>query len=108
MLKKDLKLGEIETLIKGDFFDLAGLEKLTDREKEELMLKMLESVKNRVLLRIDDLISKSDRGEFNQLLDEGDEKKISQFIKSKGIDVERLVAEEALLLKKEILEKIKK
>ena len=108
MPRNDQKLGGLKTLIKGDFFDLAGLSGLTDKEREEIMLKMLESVKNRVLLRIDGLIKKEGKPRFNQLLDEGDEKKISHFMKEQGIDPDQLVAEEALILKKEVLEKIKK
>ena len=106
MPRINANLNGLKTLIRGDFFDLAGLDKLTNREKEQIMLKMMESVKNRVILRIDEMIKKEDKAQFNALLDEGNDRKISQFIKDQGINIDEIVAGEAILLKKEMVEKL--
>jgi len=93
-------------IIEEDFLKSAGLENLSDSEKESLIIKLIESVKNRVIIRIDDLITENDKSEFYELLDQGDNEKINHFLEQKNINVAQLVAEEALLQKIQLLDKL--
>lgn len=92
-----------KTLIEGDFFKEAGLDGLPQEEKEKIMTKLIESVRNRVLIRIDDLIKPEDREEFNKVVDSGKDKEITKFLEARKINVAQLVVEESLLEKAELL-----
>lgn len=92
-----------KTLIEGNFFKEAGLDGLPQEEKEKIMTKLIESVRNRVLIRIDDLIKPEDREEFNKVLDSKKDEEISKFLEKRKINVAQLVVEESLLEKAEIL-----
>lgn len=97
-----------KVLIEGDFFKEAGLENLPEEEKKKLMTKMIDGVKNRVLIRIDDMVAEADREKFHEILDKGDDKAISLFLKEKNINVPQLVVEESLLQKQQLLQSLGK
>lgn len=94
-------------LIEGDVFELMGLQNLSEEKKEELMAQMIDGLQARVLVRIDDLITDIDREEFHKLLDEESDEKINEYLRTKNIDVKKITAEEALLMKSQIIEKAK-
>jgi len=90
-------------LIENDIFELLGLKDIPEEQKEELMTKIIEGVESRVVLRIDDLLEDADRDNFGKILDQGDDQAIADFLQTKNINVGQLAAEEALLMKNEIL-----
>lgn len=94
-------------LVEGDIFALLGLQNLTEAQQEETMAKLIESVQNKVLIRIDDLVGEADLEAWHRVLDTGSDEEINQFLTSKNINVAQLVAEEALLIKSELVSKIK-
>jgi uncharacterized membrane protein YebE (DUF533 family) len=92
-----------KTLIEGDFFKEAGLDGLPQEEKEKIMTKLIESVRNRVLIRIDDLIDEKDRADFHKVLESGKDEDIRKYLEERKINVQQLVVEESLLQKAEML-----
>lgn len=98
----------IPNLLEGDFFQLAGLQNLPEKEKEAIMAKLIQSVQNRVIVRIDDLISDPDRATFHSLLEKGNDQAVNKFLEEKGINVAQLVAEESLLQKNQLLQTLAK
>lgn len=96
-----------KNLIEGDFFKEAGLDNLPEEEKKKLLQKMLESIKNRVLVRIDDLISEAKREDFHKILEKGSDEEIRGFLEANKIDLEQLTIEESILQKAELLKAIK-
>jgi len=97
-----------KVLIEGDFFKEASLENLPEEEKKKLMTKMIDGVKNRVLIRIDDMIAEADKAQFQELLDKGDDEAINKFLKEKKISVPQLVVEESLLQKQQLIQALAK
>lgn len=89
-------------IIEKDIFELLGAQTLSDAEKQDLAAKMLETINLRVIDRIDEGFSDEEIGEWGNLINEGKTEKIDQFMKSKNIDVEALMLEEALKYKAEI------
>lgn len=99
-----MSLIQPKDLIEHDIFELLGLKNIPETQKEELMSQIIEGVESRVVLRIDDLLDEADRDKFGQILDQGDDQAITDFLQSKNINVGQLAAEEALLIKSEILQ----
>jgi len=91
-------------LIEKDIFEAVGLDDLTDGQKQNLMIQMTESINNRVLVKIHDLLDQAGRAEWQKLLDEGKNKEASDFLESKGISVDELAVEESLGLKAQLIE----
>jgi hypothetical protein len=102
-----MELISSKDLIEGDIFELMGLNNIEESKKEALMEKMLEGLQNRVILRIDDAIPENEKEQFQQLLDNGDDDKIKEYLTNKNIDISKLTAEEALLMKNEIIQNAK-
>lgn len=97
----------IKAFVEGDIFDLAGLENMPDDQKEQIMTKMMESVRDRVLVRIVDELGEIKKDQFFRLLDDGDDQDIKSFLSDNNIDINALVAQEALIYKKEFLDNLK-
>jgi hypothetical protein len=91
-------------LIEQDVFDAVGLEGLTDEQKQTLMLQMTESINNRVLIRIHDLLDEASKKEWEGLIDEGKNQEATDFLESKGISLDKLAVEESLGLKAQLIE----
>lgn len=98
-LVDDQKLNDI---LDKDIFELIGGERLPEEKKKELYEKIGQTIENRAIARIDDSLSDQDRGEWLKLLDEDNKVKMEEFLKSKNIDVAKIIVEEALVYKLEI------
>lgn len=89
-------------LVESDIFDLIGSPKsISRREKEALILKMYQTIENRVIAKIMDRLSNVEIKEFDEKM------KLSQkdgfeYLKNKNIDFNRLVLEESIILKTEL------
>lgn len=92
----------VKDIIEKDIFELLGASALSGEQKDELSAKMLETVNLRVIDRIDQSFSDEEVAEWSKLIEEGDQAKIDQFMKSKNINTEELMLEEALKYKAEI------
>ena len=92
-----------QELIEGDFFELAGLQNISEEEKETLMGKILDGLRDKVLIRIDDLLEDADKTHFQQLIQSADDTAIDAFLQNKSINIQQITAEEALLQKNNYL-----
>ncbi|MEK7548284.1 MAG: hypothetical protein AAB499_00025 [Patescibacteria group bacterium] len=93
----------VQELVEKDFFTLAGLEKLSDAEKDALLENILNTIRNRVVIRIIESFPESERLHLDSVLQGEDEEQISTLLTNKHIDVDRLVAEESLTFKSQLL-----
>lgn len=100
-----IKLTDIdpEAIIDKDIFQLLGLENSSEADKKQVMDDMLETIQNRVVARLYDALGEEASQAFEKLVDEGDDAKVADFLKQKGIDTARITTEEALFYKTEIL-----
>lgn len=95
----DQKLNEI---FEKDVLELIGGESLPQGKKQELYTKMAETIENRVIARIDDTLNDQEREEWGRIIDSADKVKMDEFLRSKNIDVAKMMVEEALIYKMEI------
>ena len=94
-----------EEIIKKDLMQLMGLEHLSEEKKAELYKKALETIQNRVLIRIASNLREKDKEAFFKLIDAQDDKKIDDFLQSKNVDYQSIFGEEVLLYKLEMSKK---
>lgn len=94
---------KLNDILDKDIFELIGGENLSEEKKKELYLKIGETIENRVIARIDDRLNEQEREEWLKLIDEGDKAKMEEFLRSKNIDVAKMMVEEALIYKMEIV-----
>jgi len=80
-----------------------GVDNLPDKEKEELYKKMLETILNRVVLRLDTQISDEEVEKLKEITDKKDKEGFFKFFQDKGIDIKSIFAEEAALYKVEMV-----
>lgn len=91
-------------LIESDIFEAVGLGNLADDQKQALMQQMSDSVNRGILLRVSEQLEGSDRDQWLALIDAGKDAEASDFVASKGIDLNKLVIEESLNLKAQMIE----
>ncbi|TSC91702.1 MAG: hypothetical protein CEN92_204 [Candidatus Berkelbacteria bacterium Licking1014_96] len=89
-------------LVETDIFDLIGAPKsISKDEKEALILKMYQTIENRVIAKIMDRLSDEEIKEFDQKMQLG-QKEAFEYLKTKDIDFNKLVLEESIILKTEL------
>ena len=86
-----------------DIFALLGLENAPEEKKKEILDNMTATINNRVLARVMDQLDENELKEYEDLLDQKDDQKIIDFLKSKDIDMMQYAAEEAMIYKMEII-----
>lgn len=94
---------EVKQILDKDLLDLMGVANMPDNEKAELYQKMAATIQDRVLLRVDDALDEDGRKQFGEIIDTGDQAKTNEFLTSKGIDVPKLLVQEAMLYKLEMM-----
>src|SRR3989344_8460155 len=93
----------IQELVEKDFFTLAGLDKLSDEEKDALLENILNTIRNRVVIRIIESFPENERPHFDSVLQGENEEEISTLLTNRRVDVDQLVAEESLIFKSQLL-----
>ncbi len=91
-----------QQLVEEDIFEILGLDKMPEKDQDELRMRMLDVVNNRVLLRIGDILSDEEMKEFEKVLDSNDDQKVRDFLTGKKIDISKLIVEETLVFKSEL------
>lgn len=94
---------EIKNILDKDILELMGAQNMPQEKKTELYEKMAKTVQDRVVARIDDKLDEPSRQEFVKLIEEGDSKKVEEYLRSKDIEVSKLLVEEAIIYKTEIM-----
>lgn len=93
-----------DEIINQDILELLGAKDLPAPKKEVLYQKMLQTIQNRVIARIDDELSEDERQQWLTLVDSADQQKMTDFLKNKGFDLPKLMLEEALIYKTELVD----
>lgn len=97
-----------QEFIEADIFDLIGAPKsMSDSEKQALILKMYQTIENRVIAKITDQLADEEIKEFDEKLKLG-QKQAFDYLKLKNIDFNRLVLEESIILKTELADLARK
>lgn len=91
-----------DDLFNKDIIELMGLTNLNDVEKEKLKMDMLETIQMRVIARIETQITDEDVPTWKATVESGDQDKINGYLVNKGINIEELMAQEALVYKLEM------
>ena len=91
-----------DDIINRDILDLMGAQNMPEKKKKELYIKIIETIENRVVSRISGELSENDLEEWKKLADEGNKEKMQTFLKSKNIDLNQLMIQEALFYKSEL------
>lgn len=92
-----------EELLKTDIIDLIGGKDFTDEQKDELYNKMLDTISNRVIVKVSEKLPDNDFVELEKILESGDKEKINKFFEDKNIDIKQMFVEEALVYKVEMV-----
>jgi len=92
-----------EELLKTDIIDLIGGKNFTEEQREELYKKMLDTIMNRVIVKVSEKLPDDDFAELEKMLEEGDKDKINKFFEDKNIDIKQMFVEEALVYKVEMV-----
>ncbi|OQA03310.1 MAG: hypothetical protein BWY68_00771 [bacterium ADurb.Bin400] len=98
----------IKTIIESDIFEYLELGALSDEEKTNMMENLIMALRSRIMLKIADLLEWQNPTlleEFKALLnsDEAIEEDIHQFLTSNKINIDAITAEEAIILKAEVM-----
>ena len=94
----------VEEFLDKDTLDLLGVKNISEEEKQKIYKKMIDTIQLRVIAKIDDKLETDERREeFKKLIDEANNEKIEAFLSSIGIDIKKLLMEETLIYKTEIV-----
>lgn len=93
----------LSDLTRRDIFDILGVERIPNEEREEYMETMLETIMERVFVRIIDSCSDEQCRKINDALSMNNREGLNHLLSMGNLpDFDTLVAEEALVYKFEI------
>jgi hypothetical protein len=98
---------ELKQIFDQDLLDLMGASNMPPEQKADLYEKISNTIQDRVLLRVDDALDEDGRKQFGQIIDTGDQAKTNEFLTSKGLNIPKLLIEEAVLYKLEMMSLLK-
>lgn len=93
-----------QEIIEKDILELLGAKNMKPEQKRDLYTKMTEKVQERVMVKIHDALSAEDRKEWLKILDSKDQKKADKFLFDRGLEIPKMLIEEALIMKTELAE----
>jgi len=93
---------DMKQLLQSSLFDVLGLNQLPDTEQDELRLMVMESIRDRVLVRVVDILGPTLEKKWFELLDKGDDDAVYKFLEDNGIDLRQLAMEEGIRYKVEL------
>ncbi len=96
-----------DNLINDNIFTQMGFGNLSNEEKEKLAKIMSRTINRRALGRVGNMLTKEEQQEFMDLTDKNNNEGIQKFLGSRGINLDKIVAEEALIYKAEMIESAK-
>ncbi len=93
-------------LLEANIIEALGLESLPDEQKIKMVEMMSTVVQKRLMLRIMDQLSETDKNEFEKILGGKDaDLAAAEFIKNKVPNFDEMVQEEIIKIKQEMIEK---
>lgn len=98
----------IRKILESDIFDYLELSSMPEEDKAQMMENMILSLRSRMMLKIADMLEKDDPQKFEEfkalLSKEGaTDQDVSKFLDQNEINLDVIAAEEAILLKAEIM-----
>lgn len=91
-------------LISKDILELMGVKNMSEEDRASTYKTMLETIQNRVISRIGDMLNDQDVAEWEEIVRSGDQARHHQFLQEKQIDLDHLYQEEAMRYKIEMTE----
>ena len=95
-------LTDYSNLISDDIFTLMGFTNLEEKKKQELMQKMIETINARVINRLAKTIGEERMLQFIGFVEKDDKEGAKKFLLSEDIDLDKMLAQEALAYKLEM------
>jgi len=92
-----------EDILNKDILELMGAKDMSEERKKELYTKMLETIQNRVIVKIINQLSDEDAEAFKKLVDSGNKTEMENFLNSREIDLAQLMLAEAMIYKTEMV-----
>ncbi|MCR4278171.1 MAG: hypothetical protein NUV80_03965 [Candidatus Berkelbacteria bacterium] len=92
----------LEEILQKSIFEVSELENLSEEKKQEIFEQSYETVMNRVMIRIADLLDEHGIDKLKELIDEADAGAVHQFFESNNIDIDQIASSEALAYKVEL------
>ncbi len=105
--KRKIPLLEIEDYAKildTDIFELLGLKNLSAKKKERIGNKIARIIIDRVLIRLNAMLSGEDAAELKYLLEKGNNQDLQRFFTQKNIDIPKMMVQEAIVLKAQLVQ----
>lgn len=93
-----------QDLLDKDIFELMGIPNMPDEKKQELHTQMMETIEKRTFARVHDMLPQEDIAHFKELLDGSNPDDLKTFFKDHDIDVEKIMAQEAIVYKTEMVD----
>lgn len=90
-----------------DIFELIDAKDIPQEKQDEILNKMLETIQQRVIVRVLDQLSDQDYEKLKEILKSKDEKRFDEFYNKTGLSLVEIYSEESLLYKIEIVNLIK-
>lgn len=92
-----------QDIIEKDIFELLDLQNIPPEQREELATKLYNTIENRVILRLDTIMEAADIESWKKYLEAGDRKGADAYLISKEIDIQKILIEEAAILKAQVV-----
>lgn len=96
------KKSEVDGILEKDILEILKSSGLSEEEKLQVYKKMLETIKNRTIDRILNLLSDEKIEEWKKLLEQGDEIILIKFLSDNGADTQKIMIEETMKYKLEV------
>jgi|GEM_PF-2126945 len=104
--KINFPLMEIEDYAKildTDIFELLGLQNLPQEKKSEIAHRIGNIIIDRVLIRLDSMLRGPEIAELKFLTERDDKEGLVEFFKTRNIDIAKMMVEEAIALKAQLV-----
>jgi predicted house-cleaning noncanonical NTP pyrophosphatase (MazG superfamily) len=98
---------ELQELFDRDILDLIGGGDLLPEKKQELYMKIAETVQNRAIARVYQDLSEEDGQKLDQLLESATAEEVQQFLRDKDLELPAILTQEAVAYKLEVYELFK-
>jgi hypothetical protein len=100
----DLIDDQLAKQLDQDILEIIGGKDLQQEKKDELYERMAKTVQNRSIVRVYDLLNEDERNQLDELLEANDNNRLNEFFKSHNIDLAKILLEEAIVYKTEMIE----
>ncbi len=99
-----LEIEEYAKILDKDIFELLGLKNISAKKKERLGNKIARIIIDRVLIRLDSMLKGPELAKFKYILENNSIEELQKFFVDKGIDIPKMMIQEAIVLKAQIVQ----